>query len=107
MVLVELRTFQEAWNHPDLKQYMKWREAIRKEFADMNKQQVWRKVKCDKIPKGRHCVKCKWVLKIKRNGILHTCLVADGYSQIPGIDFTENYSPVWSMMLHLESLFWF
>ncbi len=43
--LVELRTFQEAWNHPDIKQCMKWREAIRMEFADMNKQQVWCKIK--------------------------------------------------------------
>ncbi len=37
---VEQRTFQEALNHPDLKKFVKWREAIRKEFADMNKQQV-------------------------------------------------------------------
>ncbi len=60
----------------------------------MNKQQLWHKVKRDKIPKGRHCVKCKWVFKIKRNGIFHACLVACGYSQIPGVDFSENYSPV-------------
>ncbi len=51
MELAEPRTFQEAWNHPDPERCMKWREAIRKEFADMNKQQVWRKVKQDKIPK--------------------------------------------------------
>ncbi len=73
---------------------MKWREEIREEFADMNKQQVWRKIKCDKIPKGRHCVKCKWVFKIKRNGIFCARLVACGYSRIPGVDFSENYLPV-------------
>ncbi len=28
--LVEPRTFQEGWNHPDLKQCMQWREAITK-----------------------------------------------------------------------------
>ncbi len=38
MELGEPRTFQEAWNHPDPEQCMKWREAIRKEFADMKKQ---------------------------------------------------------------------
>ena len=37
MELVEPRTFQEAWNHPDPEQYRKWREAIRKELGDMNK----------------------------------------------------------------------
>ncbi len=73
---------------------MKWREAIRKEFADVNQQQVRSKIKHDRILKGRSCVKCKWVVKIKRNGILCACLVACGNSQIPGVDFSENCSPV-------------
>ncbi len=51
MEMIEPRTFQEAWNHPDIKQHMNWGEAIRKEFSDMNKQQVWGKIKHDKIPK--------------------------------------------------------
>ncbi len=52
MELVEPRPFQEGWDHPEIKQCMKWREAIRKEFSDMNKQQVWHKIIRDKIPKG-------------------------------------------------------
>ena len=32
MEFVETKTFQEAWNHPDLEQCRKWREAIRKKF---------------------------------------------------------------------------
>ncbi len=36
MELVEPKTFQEDWNHTDLKQCLKWREA-RKDFKDMNK----------------------------------------------------------------------
>ena len=39
-------------------------------------------------------MKNKWVLKIKHNGVYQVCLVACGYSQVPGIDFSENYSPV-------------
>ncbi len=39
-------------------------------------------------------MKNRWVWKVKRNGIFRARLVACGYSQIPGIDFTENYSPV-------------
>merc|ERR1712115_382918 len=46
------------------------------------------------IPKGRRCVKSKCVFDIKRSGIFKTRLVACGYSQIPGIDFTESYAPV-------------
>ncbi len=48
MELVEPRTFQEAWNHPGLKQCMKWSEAIRKEFSDINKQQFGCKIKQDR-----------------------------------------------------------
>jgi hypothetical protein len=33
-------------------------------------------------------------MKVKRNGIFRARLVACGYSQIPGVDFTENYAPV-------------
>jgi hypothetical protein len=37
---------------------------------------------------------CKWIFEIKRNGIVCSRLVACGYSQIPGVDFTEDYGPV-------------
>jgi len=46
------------------------------------------------IPQGRRCIKPTWVFKIKRDGIFRARLVTCGYSQIPGVDFTENYAPV-------------
>jgi hypothetical protein len=33
-------------------------------------------------------------VKIKRDRVFRARLVACGYSQIPDIDFTENYAPV-------------
>ena len=36
----EPATFNEAWNHPNANSQEKWQEAICKEFADLNKQQV-------------------------------------------------------------------
>lgn len=90
----EPRTFQEAWYHPDEYQRKMWREAIRKEYRDMIKHKVWRRTSKRQIPSNRRCIKCKWVFKIKRNGVFRARLVACGYSQIPGVDFSENFSPV-------------
>jgi len=39
-------------------------------------------------------VDSKWVFKIKCNSVFQAHLVACGYSQIPGINFTENFAPV-------------
>ena len=91
---VEPKTFIEAWFHPDEFQRNKWREAIRKEYRDMDTRVVWKIIKRSMIPKDRRVVKSKWVFKIKRNGIFRARLVACGYSQIPGIDFSASYSPV-------------
>ena len=90
----EPNTFQEAWHHPDEYQQKKWREAIRKEFRDMIKCKVWRRTNKRNIPSNRRCIKCKWVFKIKQNGVFCARLVACGYSQIPGVDFSGHFSPV-------------
>ena len=87
-------TFREAWDHPDPEERAKWREAIRKEFHDMNKRRVWRYIRRRDVPNNRRLIGCKWVFKKKRNGVYRARLVALGYSQIPGVDFTENFSPV-------------
>jgi len=44
------------------------------------------------------------MFKIKHDGIFRACLVACGYSQIPGVDFTEDFAPVmhdvtWQILL--------
>ena len=36
----EPKTFDKAWNHPDMKLQRRWQEAIQKEFANLTKQQV-------------------------------------------------------------------
>ena len=60
----------------------------------MNKQQAWCKTSKSLMPPNQSCVKNKWVFKIKCNGVYWACLIACGYSQVPGIDFSENYLPV-------------
>jgi hypothetical protein len=51
-------------------------------------------IKQNEIPKGRWCMKHKWVFEIKRNGVFQARLMACRYSQIPGVDFMESHSPV-------------
>ena len=36
----------------------------------------------------------KWIFKQKKNGVYRARLVALGYSQIPRVDFSENYALV-------------
>ena len=39
-------------------------------------------------------MKNEWVFKIKCNGVYGACLVVCCYSQLPGVDFSKNYSLV-------------
>ena len=91
---VKPKTFDEAWNHPDPKQRAFWRSVVRKEFKDMIARKVWRKGHRSDVPDNQRCVKCKWVFKIKRNGVFRARLVACGHIQIPGVDYSDSYSPV-------------
>jgi len=88
------KSFNDAWDHPDPPTRDKWRAAINKEYNDMDQRGVWTKVKRKTMPKDRRCVKNKWVFNIKRNGVHRARLVACGYSQIPGVDYTDYYAPV-------------
>jgi hypothetical protein len=90
----EPSSFDEAWNHDDLKARGKWRDATKKELNDMDKQQALEIIKKEDIPEDRRTIKCKWIFKIKRNRIFRARLVACGFSQIPGIDFNESFAPV-------------
>ena len=55
---------------------------------------VWRKIDNAKIPENRRLIGNKWVFKIKRDGTYRARLVALGYSQIPGVEYTDNFTPV-------------
>ena len=90
----EPKTFKEAWHSPIEKERDKWRAAIRKEIRSMIDRGVWRKTDKRRIPKNRRLIGNKWVFKIKRDGTYRARLVALGYSQIPGVDYTDMFDPV-------------
>jgi hypothetical protein len=60
----------------------------------MEKCEVWSVMNKTDMPKGRKLIGNRWIFKEKRDGTFKARLVALGYSQIPGIDFMDNYSPV-------------
>ena len=90
----EPKTFQEAWHYPIEDEKERWRIAIRKETRSMIERGVWRKTDRKKIPSNRRLIGNKRVFKIKRDGTYRARLVALGYSQIPGVDYTDNFAPV-------------
>lgn len=74
----------------------KWLHAMRSEIDSFNKKGTW---ELTELPRGRKVVDCKWVFKIKRgtdNNIekFKARLVARGFTQTYGIDYTETFSPV-------------
>ena len=60
----------------------------------MNKRKVWNIVLTAEIPQRRKPIASKWVLKIKRDGRYRARLVCLGYTQVPGINFQDNFAPV-------------
>ena len=83
-----------TWHYPVESERNNWRAAIRKKIRGMINRGVWRKTDRAKIPKNRRLIGNKWVFKVKRDGTYRARLVALGYSQIPGVDYTDNFAPV-------------
>ena len=46
------------------------------------------------LPPNCRCMKNRWVFKIKCNSVYQACLITGGNSEVTGIDFLENLSPV-------------
>ena len=87
------QTMQEALTRPDSQQ---WQEAIKAEFNSLEKNKTWL---LTPLPPNRKSISSKWIFKIKTkaDGSLDKYkarLVARGFTQIQGIDYTDTFSPV-------------
>lgn len=72
---------------------IKWLGAIEKEKKAIEENKTWTYVDVQEAD-GRRILNSRWVLKIKNDGRYKARVVAKGFQQIEGIDFTDTYAPV-------------
>ncbi|PKU78648.1 Retrovirus-related Pol polyprotein from transposon TNT 1-94 [Dendrobium catenatum] len=87
------KTYAQAIKHPH------WRQAMSEEFHALQKQSTWTLVPA---PAQTPILGCKWTFKTKLlpNGQVDRYkarLVAQGYDQQYGVNYTETFSPVAKM----------
>ena len=94
----EPRTLAEIMARPD---WLLWKAAMDAKIAQLIQLGTYKLVN---LPEGRKAIGCHWVFLIKHdnNGSIlkyKACLVAQGFSQIPGQDFSATFASI----MHLES----
>jgi len=87
------RTLTEAKCRPD---WPLWEKAIKEELATLKAAGTWR---LEEAPPRVNIIGSKWVLKAKKDATgnivrYKACLVAQGFSQIGGVDYDDTYTLV-------------
>ncbi|KAJ3479322.1 hypothetical protein NLI96_g9143 [Meripilus lineatus] len=88
----------------DTKSRSDWQDWFKAMETEVDQLHQLKTYTIEDLPPGRKAVGCRWVFTLKRdangNVIKHKArLVAQGFSQIPGQDFSATYAPV----MRLES----
>ncbi|KAE8217198.1 hypothetical protein CF326_g9530 [Tilletia indica] len=91
--LLEPTTFAQALSREDKDE---WKASMDDEFKSLIEMRTW---ELCHPPPGRKLIGCRWVYKIKtdpegRAIRKKSRLVAQGYTQVEGIDYDETFAPV-------------
>jgi hypothetical protein len=109
-IIKEPTTYEESINCDQKEDQIKWKSEINKELKEMEKRGVWEIIDEKDIPINRWYIKNKWIFKVNRISIFRARLVACGYSQGSGIDFSESFAPVLNdvnlRIMHTVKLVW-
>ena len=85
-------TYDEAIQRLDREQ---WLAAMNTELQTIKDMKVY---ELTKLPEGRKAIGCRWVLEFKDDNkggpVYKARLVAQGFSQVPGIDYGTTFAPV-------------
>jgi hypothetical protein len=90
---LEPHSLAEAKRRPD---WPLWEKAIEEELATLKAAGTWR---LEEAPPGANIIGSKWVFKAKKDAAGNIAcykarLVAQGFSQIGGVDYDDTYAPV-------------
>jgi hypothetical protein len=93
---LEPQSLNEAMKSPD---WPRWKEAMDEELGALEAHKTWDIV--DK-PRNTNIVGCRWTFVMKKDAAgnivrYKACLVAQGFSQVEGVDFFDTYAPVAKM----------
>ena len=93
---LELRNLAEAKRGPD---WLRWKEGMKEELNVLKEYKTWEIVN---NLKNTNIVGCRWTYMLKKdlssNIICYKArLIVQGFSQVPGIDFFDTYTPVAKM----------
>ena len=87
---------REPSNFQEASKQQVWHDAMVEEYASIMKNDVWEVVP---RPEGKSVVTSRWLYKIKHvaDGSIEkykACFVAQGFSQVEGVDYDERFAPV-------------
>ena len=81
--------YQDLMHFPEAAQ-KEWKAACYEEMESLNKHDVF---ELTDLPKGHKTIGCRWVFNVKCDSCKKARLVAQGFSQVEGVDYNELFPP--------------